>query len=253
MRAADYLTVGRAQGSLVDITEFKYGIGSHFVGRGGQTLAQLRTLSPEAWQLLPGDRAVVFANNHDTQRADAVYYQDGAAHELANVFLLAWPYGQVAITSSYAFDRATAAGRDTGPPSSAAGVATCFTPAPPPRRPPAHPTPRPRRPAAGCASTASARWRTWWRFQAQRGRAGHQLVGQRRQSNRLCARRAGLRRHQPRDDVAGAAFCYRAARGQLLRCLAGRFRLRPLAGRRRLHGTLDRGRRRRTGAADGAG
>ena len=124
VRAADYLSVGRAQGSLVDITEFKYGIGSHFVGRGGQTLAQLRTLSPETWQLLPGDRAVVFTNNHDTQRADAVYYKDGPAHELANVFLLAWPYGQVAITSSYAFDRATAAGRDAGPPSSAAGVTT---------------------------------------------------------------------------------------------------------------------------------
>ena len=37
----------------------------------------------------------------------AIYYKDAPYFDLANVFMLAWPYGYPSIMSSYAFDRAT--------------------------------------------------------------------------------------------------------------------------------------------------
>ena len=43
-------------------------------------------------------------------------------YELAAIFMLAHPQGAPSLMSSYGFDRATAAGRDAGPPSAAAGV-----------------------------------------------------------------------------------------------------------------------------------
>ena len=52
----------------------------------------------------PSDHAVVFTNNHDTQRASAIYYKDAPYLDLANVFMLAWPYGYPSIMSSYAFE-----------------------------------------------------------------------------------------------------------------------------------------------------
>jgi alpha-amylase len=121
IHARDYLEVGRDNGARVDVTEFKYSLGEHFLGKNARKLAELRTLSPETWQLLPSDRSVVFTNNHDTQRGTSIFYQDGAAYELANVFLLAAPYGHVSIMSSFAFDRTTDEGRAEGPPSDAPG------------------------------------------------------------------------------------------------------------------------------------
>jgi alpha-amylase len=120
IRAADYLAVGAAE--RTDVTEFKYtAIGDKFLKKDGAKLADLRELLEPTSDLLPADRAVVFTTNHDTERASAVYYADGARLDLATVFLLAWPYGHPSILSSYAFDRATQAGRDAGPLSDAAG------------------------------------------------------------------------------------------------------------------------------------
>ena len=116
VHATDYLDVGGS--AELDVTEFKYqGVGDAFLGRNGQTVSSLKLLSESAWALLPSARAVAFVNNHDTQRAAAVFYQDGAAHDLATVFMLAWPYGYPSVMSSYGFDRTTQAGRDMGPPS----------------------------------------------------------------------------------------------------------------------------------------
>lgn len=115
--AKDYLDVAGKSGSTVDVTEFKFArINDSFLDRNGKTLSALADLSEPSWGLLPSDRAVVFTNNHDTQRSDAVYYRDGALHDLANVFMLALPYGYPQLISSYAFDR-TDAGRSAGPPS----------------------------------------------------------------------------------------------------------------------------------------
>lgn len=123
VHASDYLDVGGD--AELDVTEFKYkGVGDAFLGRAGKNVASLQTLSEESWQLLPSDRAVAFIDNHDTQRGDANYYQDGAAHELATAFMLAWPYGYPSIMSSFAFDRSQDAGRGMSPPTTGAGVTT---------------------------------------------------------------------------------------------------------------------------------
>jgi alpha-amylase len=120
VHAADYLEL--AAGAEIDVTEFKYrAVGDAFLGRGA-SLADLADLSEAGSQLLPSDQAVVFTNNHDTQRADAVFYQDGPAHDLSTVFMLAWPYGYPSVMSSYGFDRSSAAGRDAGPPSGGGGI-----------------------------------------------------------------------------------------------------------------------------------
>jgi alpha-amylase len=115
IHATGYLDVGGD--AELDVTEFKYkGVGDLFLGRNAQNIAALKALSEQSWSLLPSDRAVAFINNHDTQRADADFYQDGPAHDLATVFMLAWPYGYPSVMSSYGFDRTIAAGRDAGPP-----------------------------------------------------------------------------------------------------------------------------------------
>jgi alpha-amylase len=117
IHASDYLTVGQGAAQSVDVIEFEYdAVASAFAGSA--TVAGLRDLGTG---LLPPDRAVVFVNNHDTQRGSSLYYQDAPAYDLATAFMLAWPYGYPQILSSFAFDRSTQAGRDQGPPSDAAG------------------------------------------------------------------------------------------------------------------------------------
>ena len=124
--ARDYWGLGHASGGAVDVTEFKYrGIGDKFIQKGGtQKLSELRQFSEQSWQVQPGDKAVVFVENHDTQRQDGVWYRDGQTYRLAHVWLLGHPYGYPSVMSSYAFDRSSGAGRDAGPPSDASGATT---------------------------------------------------------------------------------------------------------------------------------
>lgn len=97
-----------------DVTEFLFGttVGQHFKGRS--QLKELRYLSFfDGW--LPSDKAVVFTDNHDTQRYEPfgvmTYKDDGARYALANVFMLAYPYGYPKVMSSYRFSTF-----DQGPP-----------------------------------------------------------------------------------------------------------------------------------------
>ncbi len=123
----DYYGLAYGSGGAADITEFGFrGVGAKFLGTGGQRLAELdpngpqgSQFSPVAWGLMPADKAVVFLENHDTQRESGIGYRDGNAYRLANVWMLAQPYGYPSVISSYAFDRGTQAGRDAGPPSDA--------------------------------------------------------------------------------------------------------------------------------------
>jgi alpha-amylase len=119
--AQDYFGVGNASGGATDVTEFQYSyrISDAFLGRSGLTPASLQTL-PSSF--LPTDKAVVFSDNHDNQRGSNIYFADGQNYELANIFLLAYPFGYPALMSSYGFDRSTGLGRDQGPPSVAGGV-----------------------------------------------------------------------------------------------------------------------------------
>lgn len=52
---------------------------------------------------------MVFIDNHDNQRghgaggSNVLTYKNGDLYNLANVFMLAWPYGYPKVMSSYAF------------------------------------------------------------------------------------------------------------------------------------------------------
>lgn len=130
VRVTDYFGLGYRSGGAADITEFKFrGVGDKFSGLGGQRISDLnpsgppgRQFSVQAWGLIPADKAVVFIENHDTQRSDGISYRDGNVYRLANVWMLAQPYGYPSIMSGYAFDRGSQPGRDMGPPSDAAGA-----------------------------------------------------------------------------------------------------------------------------------
>ena len=123
----DYYGEAYRSGGAADITEFTFaGVGDKFLGTGGQYLAQLNPtgppgaqFSPAAWGLMPADKAVAFLQNHDTQHEGGISYRDGTVFRLANVWMLAQPYGYPSILSSYAFNRP--AQNDMGPPSDANG------------------------------------------------------------------------------------------------------------------------------------
>jgi len=67
----------------------------------------------EKWGFMASEHAVVFLDNHDTQRGEAqLTYKDGDLYTLANVFMLAHPYGHPKVMSSYTFSD-----HDAGPPS----------------------------------------------------------------------------------------------------------------------------------------
>ncbi|MBW4461119.1 MAG: alpha-amylase family protein [Nodosilinea sp. WJT8-NPBG4] len=116
IRQQDYYDSG-------NVLDFKYGrfIGEAFLGLEGQTLANLQTLG-EGWGLAPSGQAVVFTDNHDKQRGhggggDYLTYKNGDLYALANVFMLAFPYGKPQVMSSFAFDDS-----EQGPPAYADGT-----------------------------------------------------------------------------------------------------------------------------------
>lgn len=82
-----------------DSHEFNYArtLKSRFDGR----IADLKTVSNG---LLASDRAGVFVDNHDTERnGETMNYTWGAKYKLANVFMLAYPYGWPSVYSGYTF------------------------------------------------------------------------------------------------------------------------------------------------------
>ena len=123
----DYYGVGYSSGGAADITEFIFvGVGDKFRNVGGQRLFQLNPngspgnqFSETAWRIMPADKGVAFLQNHDTQHQGGISYRDGAVFRLANVWMLAQPYGYPSILSSYAFDFPV--GNSMGPPSDAGG------------------------------------------------------------------------------------------------------------------------------------
>jgi alpha-amylase len=131
VKTRDYFGLGYSSGGAADITEFKFrGVGDKFLHTGGQYLAQLNPkgtqgnqFSESAWGIMPSDKAVVFLENHDTQRSGGISYRNGAIYRLANIWMLAQPYGYPSVMSSYVFDRTTQAGRDAGPPAMGPGCA----------------------------------------------------------------------------------------------------------------------------------
>lgn len=115
IRKQDYYTNG-------NVIDFEYGryLGEAFLGLNGRALADLKDLGA-SWGLAPSDLALVFVDNHDKQRGHGgggtyLTYKDGQLYTLANVFMLAFPFGQPQIMSSYRFTDT-----DQGPPADANG------------------------------------------------------------------------------------------------------------------------------------
>lgn len=142
---------------LGNVTEFLYGpkVAGKFRDPS-QKLAELKSFPGHPgsadWGLLPSFQAVAFLDNHDNQRGHGngawqadrrianilTSHFDGNLYNLANVFMLAWPYGYPVVMSSYQWPINVQWARDRfqdlndwmGPPSNTAGQtndATCFS------------------------------------------------------------------------------------------------------------------------------
>ncbi|GGY40028.1 alpha-amylase [Streptomyces djakartensis] len=93
-----------------DVQEFRYAYDLKRVFNS-ENLAYLRNYG-EGWGYLNSGVAGVFVDNHDTERnGSTLSYKDNATYTLANVFMLAWPYGAPDINSGYEFTDP-----DAGPP-----------------------------------------------------------------------------------------------------------------------------------------
>jgi alpha-amylase len=126
----DYFGEGYSSGGAADITEFTFvGVGNKFRNLNGEHISQLNPngtpgnqFSEAAWGLIPSDKAVVFLQNHDTQHNCDLSYRNGNVFRLANVWMLAQPYGYPSILSSYVFNCPSQ--NSMGPPSDASGWTT---------------------------------------------------------------------------------------------------------------------------------
>ncbi|MBN1430678.1 MAG: alpha amylase C-terminal domain-containing protein [Anaerolineae bacterium] len=98
-----------------DVTEFLYGQEMYRIFGSGN-VAEVSSFNDSKPGFMPSVHAMVFTDNHDKQRGHGgggsyLTYKDGAKYALANVLMLAWPYGYPQVMSSYAFTDT-----DAGPP-----------------------------------------------------------------------------------------------------------------------------------------
>ncbi|MEN9868256.1 MAG: hypothetical protein RL748_3846, partial [Pseudomonadota bacterium] len=112
---SDYLGIGG-----LNEFQFPYLMKAMFRGDNGQSISQVRTYmgSPGAWggswSFIDSSKASVFVNNWDTERdgsslnasnnTGAVNDSNGTKrYDLANIFMLAWPYGHAQVHSGFKF------------------------------------------------------------------------------------------------------------------------------------------------------
>ena len=99
----EYLNTG-------DVDEFRYAKGLKSVFNGGR-LADLSQFG-ESWGFVPSGKGRSFVDNWDTERNGSTLNRTyGSTYTLANVFMLAWPYGSPNVYSGY-----VVSGHDDGPP-----------------------------------------------------------------------------------------------------------------------------------------
>jgi alpha-amylase len=101
--------------SIGQVSEFYYADNLDANVKTSGKMKYLETFG-ESWGMLPDASAVTFLDNHDTQRNGRAQltYKSGALYTLANIFMLAWPYGNVRVMSSFYFPSSNT---DQGPPS----------------------------------------------------------------------------------------------------------------------------------------
>ncbi|MFE0786731.1 alpha-amylase [Streptomyces mutabilis] len=93
-----------------DVQEFRYAYDLKRVFNN-ENLAYLKNYG-EGWGYLSSGVSGVFVDNHDTERnGSTLNYKDNADYTLANVFMLAWPYGAPDVNSGYEWSN-----HDAGPP-----------------------------------------------------------------------------------------------------------------------------------------
>ncbi|XP_077256834.1 alpha-amylase 4N-like [Temnothorax americanus] len=99
------------------VTEFRYGMEISNSLNGNNPLKWFVNWG-EAWGLLPSQDALVFIDNHDTQRGNPniLTYKSSKLYKMAVAFMLAHPYGTARIMSSFKFDTF-----DANPPQDSAG------------------------------------------------------------------------------------------------------------------------------------
>lgn len=103
-----------------DVQEFRYARSLKQVFNN-ENLAELKNFG-EGWGFMSSSKAGVFVDNHDTERGgDTLNYKDGANYTLANVFMLAWPYGSPDVHSGYEWSD-----KDAGPPNGGT-VDACYS------------------------------------------------------------------------------------------------------------------------------
>ncbi|ORT60364.1 carbohydrate-binding module family 20 domain-containing protein [Streptomyces sp. CB03238] len=103
-----------------DVQEFRYARDLKRVFLG-ENLAYLKNFG-EAWGHMESGKSAVFVDNHDTERGgDTLNYKNGSAYTLANVFMLAWPYGSPDVHSGYEWTD-----KDAGPPGGG-NVSACYS------------------------------------------------------------------------------------------------------------------------------
>ncbi|XP_017788498.1 PREDICTED: alpha-amylase [Habropoda laboriosa] len=102
----------REYNQMAAVIEFGYAreIGNSFQGHN---LLKWFVNWGEKWNLLPSGDALVFVDNHDTQRdgASVLTYKSSKLYKMAVAFMLSHPYGTPRVMSSYDFHS-----RDQGPP-----------------------------------------------------------------------------------------------------------------------------------------
>ncbi|RPK65837.1 Alpha-amylase precursor [Streptomyces sp. ADI96-02] len=85
-----------------DVQEFRYARSLKQVFLN-ENLAYLKNFG-EGWGFMESGKTGVFVDNHDTERnGETLSYKNGSAYTLANVFMLAWPYGSPDVHSGYEF------------------------------------------------------------------------------------------------------------------------------------------------------
>lgn len=85
------------------VVEFKYSYSISNVFKGNDHLKYLKNWGPQWGFLEDGDQAVVFVDNHDTQRANTLNYKQPKKYRMAIAFMLSHPYGRPRVMSSYEF------------------------------------------------------------------------------------------------------------------------------------------------------